>query len=1188
MKLEELSRLLRQADPAAVTLTPAVMDRVIRKSTGLGWVVWSVPHRRCFLLDRFTLFKHAEQDDLDLPPDHQLPPTVLLLSRPSPDQLAGNRDELLGRYWRLLFHAAAHRELEERTPADVRGRVERLGPVAFEEARSVLTQDGHLAADAGDRAAYIEFAAYYLELRQFAWNLIPVCFPSLPPPARVEAVLAGDIDHRPLFERTRLSGAPDPAPRTDDQSDEQNDFFYRLDKQADRAGRVGDTVAAAILHTRAARVAPAALTEQTHAAAVRDVHRLVARLDPAVGLTAAEVDGWKAVLPQLLDKADQGARPVEAAVLYDLQRACLDHEQTTYALDAVEWLTSGGHRPIKRPLDSQRFVRVPAHIRTAARRLTAARLSDADRQHLAGLLRAAEEKTEDRLRARFRPVLTDALQDAGLTADTLPEQAARGKTVEELLDRIVATGFLSYADLRDAIARGQVKLPDLSGPDEYLHGDLLLRLDRRLGTLLDGVYRRGEFYVRWLERGTSFLFGTASGRWASRNVLLPVGGALLAGQFAWLLAYEYKSSTGHTPAAPPGLVQRFEGDLPAGAHTLAELAGAVAAYDPATGGLSAAAVELKAAAARLTAPKPEADLRFFGGWNAEWWFHLSWLALAAVLLLLVRSKAARGAARAAAGWLLGAVRAVLWDVPRRLWLNPRVRAALTSWPVVLGWNYLVEPLILSGVLFVAFPHWLWHLGWVVRGLTVVAVALGLRSRPGRAAKEVFVQGVAEFAVMVRAGLIPGVIRWVGQFFRELTGAVEWVLARGDDWLRLRGSGGPLTVAVRVVAGVLWAPVAFLLRLYLLVLIEPMVNPLKLPLSLLFAKFVYPLLAVLGLFSISPLGSPLVDPVARVLPWAAAWLLVVGTFYLLPDAVTFLFWETRENWKLFRANRPTLIKPEGVGPHGETVAGLLRPGVHSGTVPRRYARLRAAERRAAASGDWQDARTHRAALREVADGVRRFVGRELVAVLNPSKPWGGRHLFVGDVHLGTNRIRVELGLLGGSRPAVLEFEDRSGWLVAGWAEPGWADDLPPAPARALANTLAYLYKRAGVELVREQIRAGLPPAASRFDVVAAGLMVWLGGADPVLYDLRRRPTDLRPRTADGLKPVPGPTLDPERLFFGKAMLTWAGWLGAWPAAGGDGPAGFGSDGLQLLPPRASETTTVEFTPERVAAALAAGG
>ena len=35
----------------------------------------------------------------------------------------------------------------------------------------------------------------------------------------------------------------------------------------------------------------------------------------------------------------------------------------------------------------------------------------------------------------------------------------------------------------------------------------------------------------------------------------------------------------------------------------------------------------------------------------------------------------------------------------------------------------------------------------------------------------------------------------------------------------------------------------------------------------------------------------------------------------------------------------------IGSHGETVRGLLQPGFHSGTVPRLYARLRAAERRA---------------------------------------------------------------------------------------------------------------------------------------------------------------------------------------------------------------------------------------------------
>ncbi|MFO0847644.1 MAG: hypothetical protein U0871_03650 [Gemmataceae bacterium] len=1129
MKVDELSRLLLAADPAAVLVAPPVLERVIRRTTGLSWAAWSVPHARCFLIDRFTLFKHVEQDELELPPDHQLPQTVLLLERPTADRLAGQRDELLGRYWRLLFHVTVHRELEAKLPAAVRTRIERLGPAAFEEARNVLTQDGQLTPGADDRQAYIEFAAYYLELRKFAWNLVGVTFPSLPPVAHVDALLAEDVDAGTVFAQTRLTGAPAPAPRTDDQADESHDYYYRLARAARRAAVTGDTVNAAILHTRAARVAPAALTEPVHAAAVKDVHNLVARLQPAVGLTDAEADRWREVLPALLDKADQGSRPVEAGLLFDLQRACLDHEQKIYTLDVVEWVLSAGHRPIRRELDGLRFVRVPAHLRAAARKLTAARLNDADRQALTALLRDALGRSEERLRARFRPVLTDALQDAGLRPALLPERAALAKTVEELLDRISAAGFLTFADLRDAIARGQVKLPDLSGTDEYLRGDLLLRLDRRLATLLDGVYRRSEFYVRWLERGTSLLFGTESGRWITRNLLLPVGGAFLTGQFVWLLKYERERKVEHLREA-----------LPSGGPP-----------EPAT-----AATPLADPSALVTPAAPPArepvDLSFFGGWNADWRFHLAWLGLAVVLLALVRSARLRSVARRAGSAAYRAARAVLWDLPLAVWADPRFNALMQSPAVQIGWHYLIKPAALSGVVWAAFPT-VWQAGWATRLMTVLASALLLNSRVGYAAEAVVGQSLAGLVRLIRAGLIPGLVRWVAEVFRECIGALEWVLARGDDWLRLRGAGGPITVAVRAVAGLVWFPFAFLLRFYLVVLIEPMVNPLKLPLSVLFAKFVYPLLLVVEVLKVDPdswlgFNSDLVGKLAPVLTQPVAWTLVIGTLYLLPDAVTFLFWETRENWKLYTANRPVSLGAVAVGPHGETVAGLLRPGFHSGTVPRLYARLRAAERHGARAGEWADARAYRERLREVAGGVGRFVSRELAAVLNDSPAWGGRDLSVGTVHLGTNRIRVELRLAGADTPAVLEWEDRSGWLVVGWAEPGWVTALTDGLARTFENALAYLYKRAGVDLVREQVRTALPPSAVRFDVVPAGLLVWYGlGADlPVLYDLSRGAIDLKPRTADGLKPAAGPTLAASALAFNRVKLTWPGWLGVWPA------------------------------------------
>src|SRR5437763_694392 len=311
MKLEELNRTLRGVDPAAVLVARPVLERVVQNVTGLTWVLFRVPHAQCLLVDRGTLFRNVDQEELYLPPDHLLPESVLLLERPSNEVLAAPREEVLGRYWRLLFHATAHRELERQltglTPAGLRERIERLGPAAFEEARNVLIQDGQLQADADDREAYVEFVASFLELLFFAPNLIPVCFPSLPPVAAVQATL-----------------------------------------------------------------------------------------------------------------------------LYDLQRACLEHEQKIYTLDVIEWVVSGGKRPIKRELPSQKFVRVPNQLRSAARRLAAARLSDADRQALAGLLRDALNRAEDRLRGEFRPLLAGSLLDAGLRPASLPEQAALEKTVEEL------------------------------------------------------------------------------------------------------------------------------------------------------------------------------------------------------------------------------------------------------------------------------------------------------------------------------------------------------------------------------------------------------------------------------------------------------------------------------------------------------------------------------------------------------------------------------------------------------------------------------------------------------------------------------------------------------------------------------------------------------------------------------------
>lgn len=1162
MKLEELSRLLREADPAAVLVPPPVLERVIQNVTESSWAVWQVPHRHNFLVDRYALFGQVEQEELYLPPDHRLPETVLLLERPTADQLTAPREEILARYWRMLFHISIHRELSTNLsagdPIALNQRIDVLGTAAFEEARNVLNQDHMLSADADDREVYIEFAATFLELRYFSPNLIPVYFPSLPPSEIIDTLLAQDVDAATLFEQTRLGRIANPVPKTDDQTDESHDYFHRLERGAQRASENGDTVGAAILYTRAARVAPAALTEPALAGARQEIYRLIDRIRPVIELTDLEVAEWRKVLPVLLDKADQGTRPVEAAILFDLQRACLDHEQKIYTLDVAEWLLSGGHRPIRRELDSQRFIRVPSHLRAAVRRLTAARLTDADRQALGELLKSAVNHSEDQLRARFRPTLTDALVDAGLRPASLPEQAALAKTVEELLDRVSATGILSFADVRDAIARGQLKMPDLTGPHEYLRGDPLLRLDRRLATLLDGVYRRGEFYVRGLERVTSFNFGTEAGRWVTRNITLPFGAAFLALQFLWLFAYEGRVQATPEPAT-------LEQVLPLPVEALPVEALPVEALPT-----EVLPVEALGANSGIASGPMAESLSFFGGWNAEWWFHCAWLALGGVFLAFIRFNRLRRFAQEVTQTGYRLLRAVFWEFPQRVWAYPPVRAFLTCGPFYLAVNYLFKPLLLTFLLMAAFSDSITNIS--ARLLTFIAAAVLVNSRIGRAVESVLFQAVNSLLELIQAA--PAVIRWISSVFRELTDALDWLLARAEDWLRIRGQGGPFSVVVRAVAGLIWFPFAFLARFYTVVLIEPMINPLKLPLSILFAKFVYPLLAILGLFTLSPLGSPLVGELAPWLSWPVAWVLVIGTFYLIPDAVTFLFWETRENWKLYRANRPDRLRPVAVGPAGETVRQLLHWGFHSGTVPKLFSRLRMAEREAAITDQWRDVRGYRQALRDVEESIRRFVTRDLVAVVNPTTAWGNRVLSVGRVHLGTNRIRIELLLDGDTKNlAVLEWDDRSGWLVAGWATPGWVTRLDAEPARAVANALAYLYKRAGVDLVREHIRSVLPKSVNHFEVSAAGLRVWFGPreAPPMVYDLARGMGDVRPRSADAHSPTTGPTLATDRILFSRVKLTWMDWLAVWEADRTGQPLplyGAVNQELVLLPDRPS--------------------
>jgi hypothetical protein len=999
-----LQKALQAVEPAAVLVSPAVLDKILRQTLKIPAWMWTVPHKRTWNVERQFLFRFVEQEDLLIRHDQLLPPTVLLLATPNAYE-SKPVPELLRDYWRLLFHAQVDLELTNQAVAGqwgvetVGARIERLGCLVFEEIRTVLLQEHQLAPQADARAVYLEFVAVFLELYYFTRPLLDSFFPAIRDVEQVKKDLDHILDSKDIFERMRLPGALEPGKVVVQGPDEAHEFFYELVGESALAEDAGNLIRAAILRSRAARVAPAPQAKGTRAQAVALLEVLLGRLQPALELSAEELPDWSKHLTELLDKADQGRSPPEAHLLYDLQKVCLDFEREIYTLDLVEWALSIGKKPVQRPLSSQRLVRVTRHVRSAARRLTMARLSSSDRDHFAKLLQAALERCENRVRERFRPVLISSLEDVGLGPRNPLERTALLKLTEELLDRILEFGFLTFSDLRDALSRNQLKLPDLADPQDFIKGDPLMRLDRRLSTLLDGVYRRGEIYLRVLERFTALNFGTGLGRVITSFVTIP-----------FLSAFLLVEALNH--------------------YALVPLFG------------------LEEVPVYVTVP--------------------TWGLVGAFLLGLLHYPPVRIWCADFGRAIWRPLKKVVVDTPLWVLNNPALMMVLTSWSFQLFYWYICKPLLLCSLLWFFVPQT--FSSWLVIGLSFLAANFLVNSRPGQAAAEAVSHALVRFFELLRSGLIPGTVRLIVEVFKRILHAMEAVLFKVDEWLRFRKGDSTWTMSARIIVGLVWFPISYLARFNMVVFIEPCLNPVKLPVCSIAAKIIYPLYKVLEPQTV------LTEFFANFLGTVLAGALVWWVLFWLPDVFGFLFWEMKENWSLYKANRGPGLQPAVIGAHGETMRRLLQPGFHSGTIPKLFGRLRQAEQKAQETGNFTPVRARRADLENVQEAIRLFVTRDFLVLLEQEEGWraearkgpGATPLSVGAIHLATNQVRVELQYAQNTdQPVFLEFAFNGKTMSAGLTSAPWLQELPGPEQRALRYALSVLFQLAQSEETDER-------------------------------------------------------------------------------------------------------------------------
>jgi hypothetical protein len=365
------------------------------------------------------------------------------------------------------------------------------------------------------------------------------------------------------------------------------------------------------------------------------------------------------------------------------------------------------------------------------------------------------------------------------------------------------------------------------------------------------------------------------------------------------------------------------------------------------------------------------------------------LTLATVLSITTNTR--RGRALGGRLWrrFLALMRLLFVSGPTRLFRWRPVRRLLALPPLRRLWERLLLPTGVGAVpLFpVALLWWLavpagpGAAAWVA--VLALAFAIGTLLREtteGRRRLDDLVTGLLRLKDRLRHERILDLITPVMDLFKGMTRAFAAGLHRIRTRLSPRFGESAQTTLLKGLAALPWAVCEAVIRFYGVVLIEPQVNPVKhFPAVTLGHKLMLPFLPALS-------GS-LHDGLSSFLPGLLVLPLVGATIALLPGVFGFLFWELKEDWGLYCANRSRAVPPARIGPHGETLTRLLRRGLHSGTLPRAFDGLRDELNRQIREESPEPKRLARATapVLESHDAIRHFAEQELAAEIARTCP-----------------------------------------------------------------------------------------------------------------------------------------------------------------------------------------------------------
>ncbi|MFM1803008.1 MAG: hypothetical protein RJA81_2360, partial [Planctomycetota bacterium] len=725
------------------------------------------------------------------------------------------------------------------------------------------------------------------------------------------------------------------------------------------------------------------------------------------------------------------------------------------------------------------------------------------------LLERAIHTVEIRFRAHVRPILELSLTKADLIPTNLPEKNALQIIIDQLIDIIVDQGYITLGTLRDTISRNDLKINDLQSFSQWYFGDSLLKADRILESSLAGIYRRGEIYLRGLQRASSAVFGRPLGRSVTWYITLPFLGAFMLMGGLYFIPEEIN-------------------------HWVLESVN-LHIYVP----------------HQLNPIQHPRNILIVGLFMMGMIHHKGFREW--VLHTLRRSSLyAKG---------------VLWDWPRRVLATPFIKLIFGSQWMIQTWKWVIKPLGFTALIWWLIPDkQLENNSQVISGLASIYLAsmTAINSRAGRDLQEHLGEWINWTWKRFGVDLLIATYRFLTDLFDKLSETVNRALYAVDEYVRYRRRSTPWVEITTGLLGLVWGIVLYIFRFVFNLLVEPQINPIKhFPVVTVSHKFLLPMIPILA----SAIQSFTQEEKKAALSMAT---LIMS---LIPGAIGFIVWELKENWKLYQANRSREILPRPIGHHGETLLRLLHPGFHSGTVPKLLQRTRRARIKALCNGRVRSLVNQTQKLHHVQEAFRRFVEREWLRLINSSSQFRDEPLRLGRLGITNHSVTLEIlaDRIEGP-PLILCLKSENSWILAEMISLGWANALEHDQWQNLRVSLAGFMAQCGVDLTESQIRnASLIRPLSRLMVDHDGIVIFPNPlyrpGERIIYDLTES-GEIVPRTKslsdpfailDGILPEwrienddePWPIIDSHQLNLKHTPVYWQEWITYWGKGGRPG-------------------------------------